>query len=98
MGWLSQMENKKFSDNISDLVEMWWEWMKHDGIARNKSFDIKTRKDSAEKCEILIKKEYNIIENLNVNYITPTPRLAPAPAPGTLDRMLRVAQSIGVIL
>jgi len=40
----------------------------------------------------------NIIEKLNVNYITPTPRLAPAPAPSTLDRMLRVAQSIGVIL
>ena len=40
----------------------------------------------------------NIIEKLNVNYITPTPRLAPAPAPGTLDRMLRVAQSIGVLI
>ena len=40
----------------------------------------------------------NIIEKLNVNYITPTPRLAPAPAPGTLDRMLRVAYSIGVRL
>ena len=40
----------------------------------------------------------NIIEKLNVNYITPTPRLAPAPPPGTLDRMLRVAKSIGVIL
>ena len=40
----------------------------------------------------------NIIEKLNVNYITPAPRLAPAPAPGTLDRMLRVAQSIGVLI
>ncbi len=40
----------------------------------------------------------NIIEKLNVNYITPTPRLTPAPPPGTLDRMLLVAKSIGVIL
>lgn len=40
----------------------------------------------------------NIIEKLNVNYITPTPRLTPAPPPGTLERMLRVAQSIGVLI
>ena len=40
----------------------------------------------------------NIIEKLNVNYITPAPRLTPAPPPGTLDRMLSVAKSIGVIL
>ena len=37
-----------------------------------------------------------IIEKLNGNYITPLPQ--PQPAPGTLDRMLRVAYSIGVIL
>ena len=40
----------------------------------------------------------NIIENLNLNYITPAPRPLPTPPPGTLDRMLRVAYSIGVIL
>lgn len=40
----------------------------------------------------------NIIEKLNVNYITPAPLPIRTPAPGTLDRMLRVAQSIGVIL
>lgn len=40
----------------------------------------------------------NIIEKLNGNYTTPTPLSIPTPAPGTLDRMLRVAYSIGVIL
>ena len=40
----------------------------------------------------------NIIEKLNLNYITPAPQPVPQPAPGTLDRMLRVAQSIGVLI
>lgn len=40
----------------------------------------------------------NIIEKLNLNYITPTPRPQPQSAPGTLDRMLRVAYSIGVLI
>lgn len=40
----------------------------------------------------------NIIEKLNLNYITPAPQPQPQPAPGTLDRMLRVAQSIGVLI
>ena len=59
------MQNKKFSENINELVEMWWEWMKHDGIARNKNIDIETRKRSVDKCENLIKMEYNIIAELN---------------------------------
>lgn len=40
----------------------------------------------------------NIIEKLNENYPTPVPQPTPQPPLGTLDRMLRVAHSIGVLL
>lgn len=57
--------DKKFSDSITEFCEMWWEWMKHDGLARNKKEEISTRKKSVEKCEELIQKKYIIIEQLN---------------------------------
>lgn len=40
----------------------------------------------------------SIIEKLNGNYISPVPQAAPQPPLGTLDRMLRVAHSIGVLI
>jgi len=59
------MENDKFSKKITDLVEVWWEWMKHDSIARNSDIDIKTRKISVDFCENLIKAEYDTINKIN---------------------------------
>ncbi len=58
------MKNK-FSDHISELCSVWWEWMKADNDARNHSIDYKIRKKSALKCEELINKEYIILDKLN---------------------------------
>lgn len=62
------MESKKISDSVNELVEMWWEWMKHDGIARDVSLPINQRKASVDSCEDLIKLEYNIISRINDNF------------------------------
>ena len=58
------MKNK-FSDLVSELSETWWNWMKSDQIARSGGITYKTRREHAERCEALIKKEYQIINQLN---------------------------------
>lgn len=67
------MENKekkiskmKFSDLITELMEMWLNWMKHDKISHNDNFSYKTRKESAVKCENLIDRKYLILNQLDI--------------------------------
>jgi hypothetical protein len=55
----------KFSDIIYLHTKMWWDWMKHDSIARDKTLDYKTRKKSVKKCEELIKQKYELMEKIN---------------------------------
>jgi len=55
----------KFSELISELSEVWWKWMRSDKVARSSEFDYSTRRQHAERCEKLIKREYQIINQLN---------------------------------
>lgn len=57
--------NKKFSDLISELVEMWLLWMKYNSIVNDKKLNISDRKNAAIECEKLIKKEYDIVEQMD---------------------------------
>jgi|TARA_R110000824_G_scaffold352785_1_gene539878 hypothetical protein len=56
---------ESFSEHISELVGVWWEWMRSDNIARSSNFEYNKRRVHAENCENLIKKEYEIIDSLN---------------------------------
>jgi hypothetical protein len=58
------MKNK-FSDHISELTEVWWNWMISDTHARDHSVDFSKRKKHAKRCEELISKEYIILNKLN---------------------------------
>lgn len=58
-------ENKKFSDLIGDLTEMWLLWMKHNTIVRDESISYSERRKSGEECEKLINLEYQITEELD---------------------------------
>ena len=55
----------KFSELISELTYVWWEWKKSDIFSRSIEHDYKVRRFHAENCEKLIKKEYIIIDELN---------------------------------
>lgn len=55
----------KFSNLISELTEMWLLWMKHNAIVRDSSLPIDQRKISANECEKLINREYEITEKLD---------------------------------
>ena len=54
-----------FSKLVSELSEVWWNWMRSDKMARSTELDYKIRREHAEKCESLIKREYQIINQLN---------------------------------
>jgi hypothetical protein len=58
--------NKKFSELIIDLTELWWEYNKSYQIMRDTTQSISERKVSGDYCESLIKKEYEIIDNLDL--------------------------------
>ena len=58
-------KDKKFSDLIGDLTEMWLLWMKHNTIVRDESLPTKERRKSGEECEKLITLEYEITEQLD---------------------------------
>jgi hypothetical protein len=55
----------KFSELISELTEMWLLWMKHNSIVRDETLPINDRKISANECEKLINREYEITEKLD---------------------------------
>jgi hypothetical protein len=55
----------KFSELISELTEMWLLWMKHNSIVRDVSIPVNERKKSANECEKLINREYEITEQLD---------------------------------
>ena len=57
--------NKKFSDLIGELVEVWLLWMKNNHIVNDRSETIINRKKAALECEKLINKEYQIVEMLD---------------------------------
>lgn len=58
-------KDKKFSDLIGELTEMWLLWMKHNTIVRDESVSVSERRKSSEECERLIDLEYQITEQLD---------------------------------
>ena len=55
----------KLSELVTALVETWLEWMKHNTISRSDTYDIKMRRASAERCEELIRREYELVEKMD---------------------------------
>jgi hypothetical protein len=58
-------KNKKFSDLIGELTEMWLLWMKYNTISHDKMLSVSERKKAVDECEKLIDLEYQITEQLD---------------------------------
>ena len=56
---------KKFSQLITELTEVWLGWVRNNSLCRDKSQSVSARKEAADKCENLIKREYQIVNNLD---------------------------------
>ena len=54
-----------FDKLIEDLALLWLAWLETDRILRNTDLGVKVRRAAGEKGEALIKKRYQIIENIN---------------------------------
>ena len=65
----STQKSKKFSDLITELVHMWIGWVKYNDITKNESFTIKVRAEACDKCEDLIRREYEIVSQLDSYFI-----------------------------
>jgi hypothetical protein len=50
---------------IIDLTDLWFNWVENDNCARGMSGDIHKRSRSVDKCEILMEKRRNIVNNIN---------------------------------
>lgn len=59
------LKNKKFSDLLTELTEVWILWMKFNTLCKNEDAPIKKRKEAAETCEELIDKRYVLIDQLD---------------------------------
>jgi len=55
----------KFSELITELMEMWLDWMKQDKISHDTNLSYKVRRKAAEECEILINREYTITSQMD---------------------------------
>jgi hypothetical protein len=58
----------KFSELIIELTETWLLWMKHNTISHDVNISNELRRKSAEECEILINREYLIVEQLDKTF------------------------------
>jgi len=55
----------KFSQLVSELTEVWWSWMEHNTKCRDESLSYEERRCSVDKCEELIHKEYEIVDQMD---------------------------------
>ena len=60
--------NRKFSELIIDLTEIWLHWVKNNSTCRDKTQSISARKKAADECEHLIKREYQIVSELDAYF------------------------------
>ena len=56
---------QKFSDLVEELSLTWWSWMKNDNTCRDDGLSVSDRRKAAEACELLINREYGIIEQMD---------------------------------
>lgn len=52
----------KFSTCINKLTELWIHWILNDRICRDNKKSSKIRRKAGEKCELLIKRRYELID------------------------------------
>ena len=57
--------NVKFSELIIELTETWLMWMKHNTISHDVNISNNLRRKSGEECEVLINREYLIVNQLD---------------------------------
>tara|TARA_Y100000310_G_C20057529_1_gene523416 strand:- start:263 stop:457 length:195 start_codon:yes stop_codon:yes gene_type:complete len=55
----------KFSQLVSELTEVWWLWMENNTKCRDESLSYEERRCSVDKCEELIRKEYEIVDQMD---------------------------------
>lgn len=59
------MLQKKLSILVNECSEIWWAFIENNEIAINCKYSYSERRVAAEKCEKLIKRRYEIIEEIN---------------------------------
>ena len=58
----------KLSDSIEELTILWFKWLENDKILRNTALSSSVRRGAGEQCELLIKRRYEIIEDINSHF------------------------------
>lgn len=48
---------------------MWIGWVRYNDVAKNESLAIKVRSEACDKCEDLIRREYEIVSQLDSYFI-----------------------------
>lgn len=59
------MKNKKFSDLVSNLTEIWLLWMKNNNACKDENLPIKVRREAADTCEDLINKRDILVNSID---------------------------------
>lgn len=57
--------NKKFSELIIELTEMWLTWMPKNKLSHNAGISYEDRRIYAKECEVLINREDEIVGELD---------------------------------
>lgn len=57
--------NEKLSDLITQLIEVWRDWMNNNAIVHDKLAPTTLRKHAAIECERLISLEYQIVNSID---------------------------------
>ena len=55
----------KFSQLVSELTEVWLLWMENNTKCRDESLSYEDRSCSVDRCEELVQKEYEIVEQMD---------------------------------
>ena len=61
-------KNKSFSALLTELIEVWLEWMKNNAICKNDTLTVKERARAAENCEMLIDRRYTILDQMDAYF------------------------------
>lgn len=60
----------KISDLVTELTNLWLEWMKNHNISNNMSNTLSVRRSGGEKCEELQRRRQEILVELNEAFNT----------------------------
>jgi len=58
----------KFSECVNEFVSLWINWMKANNIAIDKKYAASERRRAAIKAELLIKKRYKLVQEVDKHF------------------------------